>query len=151
MTYDELLCGLRALDASDFDLNNVEARGAGKLDELTNALMEMPSPERAIPELFAVMERLPESDLGSPGPLVHTLERLKGYENELVDSVHRRPTTLSVWMINRVLNTDLSDDRRESYMLLLREAEAHQQATLSVREDARDFIELQTRKAQSGS
>src|SRR5439155_10043350 len=33
------------------------------------------------------------ADLGSPGPLVHTLERMRGhYERELVESIKRRPT-----------------------------------------------------------
>ena len=141
------MAGFRALVASDFDLNNREAQGAEKLVELTDALMKLPSPERAIPELFAVMERLPESDLGSPGPLVHTLERLRSYEEELATSVHRRPTTLSVWMVNRILNTDLPVELRQRYMELLRDAEAHAEATQSVREDARDFLELQKRKA----
>jgi hypothetical protein len=40
--------------------------------------------------MFNVMERPPDADLGSPGPLVHTLERWRGYEPELVNSVRRR-------------------------------------------------------------
>jgi hypothetical protein len=97
------------------------------------------------------MERLPQSDLGSPGPLVHTLERLAGYEDELVKSIHRHPTVLSVWMVNRILNADLSVDKRESYLAVLHDAEAHNLASQNVREDAHDFIELQSRKRQSPS
>ena len=44
----------------------------------------------------SVMERLPDVDLGSPGPLVHTLERLHGYENELMRSVRRQPSRQDV-------------------------------------------------------
>ena len=35
-------------------------------------------------------------DLGSPGPLVHTLERLHGYEDELMRSVRRQPSRQDV-------------------------------------------------------
>jgi hypothetical protein len=117
-----------------------------RLAELTDALMSVPDREKAIPELFSVMERLPDADLGSPGPLVHTLERLYGYEGELERSVRRQPSLLSVWMVNRILNTNLSDVARRSYIALLNEALAHPNAPETVREDVRSFIERQTRK-----
>jgi hypothetical protein len=108
-------------------------------------------PDAAIPELFGVMERMPEADLGSPGPLVHTLEGLKGYEAELMRSVRRSPSLLSVWMMNRILNTEVAKDVRQSYMSLLNEAATRPDVPKAVRDDARDFLELQTRKhSQSG-
>jgi hypothetical protein len=79
MNYQEIVAGLRTLQTSDFDYKNVGARGWERLAELTDALRATPGPpEDAIPELFSVMERMPDADLGSPGPLVHTLEALKG-------------------------------------------------------------------------
>src|SRR5947209_5631496 len=60
MTYEEIISGLRALEAKDFDYYHAGMDGPQRLDLLTTALGELPSPERAIPELFAVMERLPE-------------------------------------------------------------------------------------------
>jgi hypothetical protein len=146
MKYEEIIAGFRGLQASDFDYNNADARGCERLAELTDALMSIPHAEKAIPELFSVMERLPDADLGSPGPLVHTLERLHGYEEELVSSIHRRPSLLSVWMVNRILNTDLPDDARLSFIALLNEATTHPNAPESVREDARSFVELQIGK-----
>lgn len=146
MKYEEIVAGFRALQASDFDSMNVDARGLERLAELTHALMNVPDKEKAIPELFSVMERLPDADLGSPGPLVHTLERLHGYEGELVRSVRRQPSLLSVWMVNRILNTNLSDEARRSYIALLNEALAHPNAPETVREELRSFIEQQTRK-----
>src|SRR4051812_22930871 len=116
MRYEEIIEGFRALTASDFDYGNVDARGWERLDELTNELLTMPNAQAAIPELFDVMERLPDSELGSTGSLVHTLEKLPGYEQELVRSVRRRPAILSVWMINRILNAKLSDDQRRMYI-----------------------------------
>lgn len=148
MKYEEIITGLRTLRPSDFDYNNIEARGWERLSELTDALMGMPGgpPEAAISELFGVMERMPEADLGSPGPLVHTLEALKGYEVELMRSVRRSPSLLSVWMINRILNTDVRSDLRQSYMSLLNQAATRPEVPKTVRDDARDFFELQSRK-----
>ena len=147
MTYEQIIAGLRTLRPSDFDYNNIEARGWEHLSELTDALMAIPDGrETAIPELFSVMERMPETDLGSPGPLVHTLEALKGYEQELIRSVRRCPSLLSVWMINRILNTHLPTDIRQSYMSFLNEAATRPDVPKAVQDDARDFLELQTRR-----
>ena len=146
MKYEEVISGFRALRASDFDYMNVDARGLERLSELTDALMLLPDKEKAIPELFDVMERLPEAELGSPGPLVHTLERLYAYEPELVRSVRRRPSLLSVWMVNRILNTALSEDARRMYLALLQEAASDRNVPETVRHDARRFVELQKGK-----
>ena len=148
MKYEEIITGLRTLRPSDFDYGNMEARGWERLSELTDALMAMPAgpPETAIPELFSVMERMPEVDLGSPGPIVHTLETLKGYEAELMRSVRRSPSLLSLWMINRILNTDLPNNIRQSYMSVLSQAANRPDVSKTIRDDARNFFELQSRK-----
>lgn len=147
MTYGEIIAGLRTLRRSDFDYENVEARGWERLSELTDALLALPDGrEAAIPELFSVMERMPDADLGSPGPLVHTLEKLKGYEQELIRSASRCPSLLSVWMVNRILNTDLPIEVRQSYVSLLSEAATRSDVATSIREDARDFLDFQERK-----
>lgn len=142
MTYEEIIFGLRALEAKDFDCFNTDMDGPQQLNRLTDALMELPSPERAIPELFAVMERLPSSDLGTPGPLVHTLERMD-YVAELVASIRRRPTDLAIWMVNRILNTALPPERRQRYLDLLASVAEHPDANESARYGAQHFIEFQ--------
>ena len=138
MTYEDVVTGLRALKAEDF-ADYVPER----LDELTDAVMELPEPERAIPEMFAFMERLPDVDLGSPGPLVHTLERMD-YTTELVASLHRRPTALSVWMVNRILNSSLSPEQRQFFLDLLASVAEHPAANESARDQAEHFIHYQS-------
>ena len=148
MKYEDIVAGFRALQASDFDDENTSARGRERLAELTDALMSVSEPEQAVPEMFRLIERLSDAHLGSPGPLVHTMERWRGrYEDELVNSIRRRPTKLSVWMVNRILNSDLPRDTRRLYMSLLNEAATHPAASEPVRESARHFIEFQMRKA----
>jgi hypothetical protein len=152
MTHEEIIVGLRTLGPSDFDYNNIEARGWERLSELTDALIALPEGREAtIPELFSVMERMPDAGLGSPGPLVHTLEKLKGYEQELIRSVRRCPSLLSVWMVNRILNTDLPTDTRKAYMSLLKETATRSDVATTIRDDARDFVEFQERKHRTSS
>src|SRR5689334_5693735 len=103
-SFDQILAGFAALELSDFA---DEQAGINKLNDLTDELMASPQPERAIPVMFAVMERMPDTYMGTPGPLVHTLEQMSGlYEGELVESIKRQPADLSVWMVNRILNAE---------------------------------------------
>jgi hypothetical protein len=142
-TCEQILADFASLQASDFDN---EAASVDRLYGLTGELMALPQPERAIRSLFDVMERMPESDLGSPGPLVHTLEQMCGhYESELVESIKRRPTPLAVWMVNRILNGTRSREQRQLYMDLLRFAAEHPTAPESARRQAYGFIEHQTK------
>jgi hypothetical protein len=137
MTCDEVISGLRCLTDKDFGDNVPQ-----KLYDLAEAVPKLSSPERVIPELFGVMERFPDAELGTPGPLVHTLECLD-YVRELVASIRRRPSPHAVWMVNRILNTDLVEADRRFYLDLLESIAAHPDATESARDQARSFIELQ--------
>jgi len=144
-TFDQILAELAALKASDFD---DEFAGLEKLNGLTDELMAQPQPERAIPALFAVMERMPATEMGTPGPLVHTLERMRGrYEQELVESIKRQPAGLSIWMVNRILNGTRDSRQRQIYLDLLRIAAEHPKAPEFVKHEAEGFIQHQSRRA----
>lgn len=61
------------------------------LRELTDELMAQPRPERAIPALFAVIEKMSVRRWAYPGRSL-TLEQMRGhYEHELDQSVRRQP------------------------------------------------------------
>ena len=137
MTLEDIVSGLRALKADDFADGMPDA-----LYELTDAVKALQSPEAAIPDLFLLMERLYDCDLGSPGPIVHTLESLD-YESELVASIRRRPTALTVWMVNRSLNSSLPPERRQFYLDLFAHVLKHPDADDVARDLANDFIEFQ--------
>lgn len=90
------------------------------------------------------MERLDGVDLGTPGPLVHTLEAWRGsYEPLLAESVRRKPTLLSVWMVNRILNREPPD--AESWVILLRSVAEHSAASAVTKAQAEHFIKYQNR------
>lgn len=140
---DEIATEFDALSATDFDLWNEDANGPEKLDQLTEELHGLDLPESAANLMLRFMERLDGSDLGSPGPLVHTLEKLPGYEGQLFESVERRPTPLSLWMINRILNATPELQKREKLMALLQQAVSHVLASEETRREAEDFMKYQ--------
>lgn len=143
--FNQLLDDFAALKPGDFE---DEFAGLDKLRTLTDELIAQPQPERGIPALFAVIERMPDADMGTPGPLVHTLERLRGhYERELIESVKRQPANLTVWMVNRILNATRDSRQRQIYLDLLRVAAKHPGAPETVRQEAEHFIEYQSRAA----
>ena len=136
---------LNTLTAEEFDYREPSGRGIERLDEICDRVLSLPEPSAAFPEFFRLMERLSDSDLGSPGALVHTMEKHIGaYENLLAESVLRKPTTLTVWMVNRILNG--ASKERARWLEMLTVAADHPAAAYATREQARRFIALQQKK-----
>lgn len=56
--------------------------------------------------VLEIMENNSCLDFGSPGPLVHFMEKYygRGYEDLLLKSLERKPIEHTVWMANRILN-----------------------------------------------
>jgi hypothetical protein len=91
------------------------------------------------------MERLDDADLGTPGPLVHTLESWPGrYETLFMDSVKRKPLPLTVWMVNRILNAH--PPKSEQWLELLRRSQIHPLASASTKLDVARFLEHQAKR-----
>jgi hypothetical protein len=101
-----------------------------------------------MPAMFSLLERFPDAEFGSPGPLVSELEVIPGYETLLELSVARQPTELTIWMINRILNVSSSEGHAR-WLSKLESTLHHPLASAHVREAARMFIQHQTeQKAQ---
>ena len=151
---DELAVELGRLTAGDFDLDRPDARGMERLQLLLDELPAAAGPERAAELILAFIERVtaddlrpPRYDFGTPGPLVHTLESLPGYQAPLEISLRRRPAPLSVWMLNRILNATEDWRERERLLSLLREAGAHPTAAPYTRELAEYFYRGQQERS----
>lgn len=139
---EQIISAFDALQAEDFDSTE---DGLSKLHSLTEELSALPQPERAIPAMFDVLERLSDVDLGSPGPLAHTLEQMRGhYENSLAESIRRKPKALTVWMLNRILNGIPSFEEKRVYVELLRSAAGHPAASEVAKAQAARFVQRHT-------
>ena len=96
----------------------------------------------SVQPLLRLMERHPLTDFGSPGPIVHFVERFykKGYEEELLLSLKRIPTLHTVWMLNRLNN---GTDQAEVYLDLLKEISENASYNKEIREEALHFLSIQ--------
>lgn len=136
-----LVSELRKFTADDFDYMK-GATGPERLYALCEEVEALLEPMSIFPEFFALIERLSDSELGTPGPLVHTMEKHSGhYEQFLAESLKRKPTDLTVWMVNRILNGEPADSA--FWMDQLSTAAEHPSATPLVKEQALHFIEFQ--------
>jgi hypothetical protein len=138
----------RELAAILRDLESVDLAGddyMSRLYDLAAELEAAPDRSKAIGSVFSFMERHPDADLGTPGPLVHFLELFSGpeYETPLVASLSRQPTPMTVWMLNRLINSLRGSDR-ERYIEILRSLSSESNPNISVRERASRYLTHQT-------
>jgi hypothetical protein len=130
---DDIKAALQKLDPKSFDL-------AHEIKVALDGLADVPERELLFPAIFRFMEQNPEADFGSPGPIVHILEALGGYEPALLESVRRMAIPHTLWMVNRILNSPLPESERKMWRAEL-ERVAHDEATPpNVREEALDFL-----------
>jgi hypothetical protein len=139
----EIAVQLEALDAVDFDDMNAGADGMERLYAITDELAARTNPPAWVPLLFQLLERLDTADLGSPGPVVHLLERSAGpvYHRLLGESVRRKPVPLTVWMVNRVLNAGPAD--AAAWLDLLAGVERTPGVSPEAAAEARQFLAYQ--------
>lgn len=57
--------------------------------------------------LFHVFEDNFEIDFGIGGPLINFIEKFPNYETELVNSLYRKPTDSTFFMLRRIRNAEL--------------------------------------------
>ena len=77
----------------------------------------------AVEPVLRFMEAHPDIDFGTPGALVHFVERFRGrdYTAHLVESVQRKPMSITVWMLNRVINGENEADSKDHLIAVMRQ------------------------------
>jgi hypothetical protein len=96
----------------------------------------------AIEPVLQFIERHPDIDFGTPGPLVHFVEQYygQGYEEKLLQSLARKPTMLTVWMLNRVINGTEEPARKRPFLETLDSARRHHLADHNVVQLVDEFL-----------
>lgn len=138
VSVDDLLGQLQAFQPADDGADNVH-----RLSELLAGFAALPGCERVAPALLDLVERHPQADFGTPGPLVHALENQAGYPELLAASLERQPTELTAWMGNRLLNSKLARDDRAAWLKRLTAVTTHPKAAAGVRDSAIRFLDFQ--------
>ena len=92
---------------------------------------------------LAFVEAHPDLEYGSPGALVHFAVRFyrNGYEAVLLRSFARRPTALTAWMVNRLLNGAANDTEAETYLMALETAEADPATDAETKAEVTGFLD----------
>jgi hypothetical protein len=121
MTPEEIADQLKRLGVTD----DLPARSA----ELVDRWKSLKVGAEALEPVLRFMEEHPSADLGTPGALVHFVERFygHGYEEKLLESISRRPTQHTAWMLNRVINGTTSPSVKQRYVAAMTRAKAHPQ------------------------
>jgi hypothetical protein len=134
------------MEEKDFDLSHPDAQGLEQLAAICDELANQPV-EVVAPLLLSFIERFAEPtridaryDLGTPGPLVHTLEALPGYERWLLESIRRHPAPLSVLMLHRILNTLPEGEDYDKYLVLLRSVSERKDVSPATATEATQFL-----------
>lgn len=120
MNLDQALSALRQFSPTGDEGTDEEA-----LRGLINQLGELKRQESVREELIAIVERNPDVGLGSPGPILHTLEEAPLGEHVLllVRSLGRNPAEQSIWMAERCFRAPtLSEQNRAALVKALRDA-----------------------------
>ena len=134
---------VRAINAFSIPSEEDETDTECRLYALLDGADELPGFDAAAEPLYRLLERNAQCHLGSPGPVVHALEKIADSPALLRESLHRTPTYLTVWMVNRLLNSALSDVERTEWLRELDAARHHPSAAPDVIEDVNFFLEYQ--------
>lgn len=94
----------------------------------------------AVTPLLELMERHPMDDFGMPGAIVHFVERFykNGYEELLIESVKRRPTMHTVWMLNRVMN---GSENKNDYLEIMKEVTERSDIEEAIKNSTSKFMD----------
>lgn len=111
--------------------------------ELTASWISMGTGQEAVERVLRFMETNSGIDFGMPGALVHFVERFykHGYEELLLDSLERKPTTLTTWMLNRIINATNEPDVRQRFVEAMERASVNADADLGTKQAAEHFLE----------
>lgn len=95
--------------------------------------------------LIRVMEENPDIDFGMPGPVVHFIEQFTEteYVDILLSSLKRKPTSHTLWMLNRIINDPNSKRKSEYIQVLLSIAKRNDIDTI-VKNQAQEYYNYQT-------
>ena len=128
------------IDGSE-DYDNLE-----RIDELTDLLKKNKDGHLACYAMLNLLERHPQVEFGTPGQPIHTIESYSGhYEDFLMESLDRRPTFMTIWMLNRIINL-AKGSKKDKLIDKLKSFMTHPSADEQAKVAAKDFYTFQTKE-----
>lgn len=113
-----------------------------RLNQLADEIEKHPEGAKLVSAILSLFEKFPNEDFGMPGPLAHVAERFyrKGYEDHLAVSLRRSPTSLTIWLANRIVNAN--DANSSKFLELLMQIAGRSDFGTTLTEEARNFVAL---------
>jgi len=140
-----------ARELSEFTDPNSESQLL-RLEELLSSLDPSACGEPEFTALLQVFERFPEHDgFGVFWSILHLLEACAGYEEALVRSVRQKPVEFNLTMVNRLLNTGVSEVNGQSLERLLASAAQSEEVDKRARQVARSFMQRVVARGGAGA
>ena len=119
------------------------------MDEAVLAIDRLPEPRQAVPLLFDWFEAHAGQDVGSPGAFVHFIEEKLDFFPLLLASLARKPTGITVWMVNRIANAATNAPEIQPWIDVLQAALVHPLADEECRDDAQHFLQRQLQRQKT--
>lgn len=117
-----------------------------KVDQLVELVPEE-SRESLIPSIFKFFEHHPLDECGMPGPLIHLVEDYyPKYRTILLASLQKTPNSSSILMINRILNSSLSQEERSEYIASLEAVMNNENVNQQLQEEVSSYLDFQSGK-----
>ena len=114
-----------------------------RVHEMTDMLRSNTDGIHALESLIILLERHPNVEFGTPGEPVHFIENFPGhYEELLLISLQRQPSLMTLWMLNRLINSKEGGEKIR-LMQLLNNLIDHPNATAEVIQEAKYFYKYQ--------
>ncbi len=109
-------------------------------DKVMEAMLEYPNPFELVAPILEIIESNPDIDFGTPGDLVHFVEKFykKGYEELLLKSVRKNPTMYNIWMLHRCY-IDEDNPLHSKFVLLIKEIKEDESISSKVKKLIEEF------------
>lgn len=117
-----------------------------KMYEICDHIKILDNPREILPHLFSWFEKFSTYDVGNPGPFVHLIEESNDYHELLMDSIARKPTIVTLWMVNRLVNRTENSRDKDTWLQVLKDCVDNPLTDGDVRQSAIDFLTYQNTK-----
>ena len=109
-------------------------------DKVMEAMLEYPNPFELVAPILEIIESNPDIDFGTPGDLVHFVEKFykKEYEELLLKSVRKNPTMHNIWMLHRCY-IDEDNPLHSKFSLLIKEIKEDKSVSSKIKEVIEEF------------
>ena len=109
-------------------------------DKVMEAMLEYPNPFELVAPILEIIESNPDIDFGTPGDLVHFVEKFykKGYEELLLKSVRKNPTMHNIWMLHRCY-IDEDNPLHSKFVLLIKEIKEDESVSSKIKKVIEEF------------